>query len=416
MREVLTRALRPRRQGVDLTESDDTTRTQSKEAFGGVLTSNGWTFVFLAFASFALGVWLDYRELIIVGFGFLLNLVFAAAWLGFRPRIEVKREISPVRVSEGEGAAGVLTVTNAGHRRCPPILAVESVAGEEISVPLPGLAPDATYKRSYLLPTSRRGCYAVGPLWIGHTDPLRLISVTQSHGAETTLWVHPRVHKVSPVPTGHSQELEGPTSAGAPRGGIVFHSLREYIPGDDLRLVHWRSTARTGTLMVRHTVITNEPKILVVLDTRAGSYEGEAFEDAVRVAASLVVACADHRFPTELRTTGGINGSIDPNGRGWSNVLDKLAAVRPSAQDPGLPSLVRMAARRDQGVSLAVVTGQPDMEYATAVGRVRSRFQAATFVQVGERFDRSPMTISGVLTMNASTSEDFARKWKARLG
>jgi hypothetical protein len=221
---------------------------------------------------------------------------------------------------------------------------------------------------------------------------------------------------MSPVPTGRSEELEGPTSAGAPRGGIAFHSLREYEAGDDLRLIHWRSTARLNKLMVKHTVITNEPKIMVLLDTRAESYDGDSFEDAVRVAASLIAACVDHRYPTEFRTTGGMRGSIDPAGAGMNDTMDKLAAVTMSKDDPGLPALLRLAASREQGVSLGVVTGQPPREQAQAIGRARSRFQMVTFVQVGEKHGRPAMAISGVLGVSADTSEELARVWKRRIG
>ena len=381
-----------------------------------MLTRNGWTVAALAVVSLGLGWWLGYVELISLALAFVLCLALAGVWLVLRPRLEVQRELMPNKVSEGDGAAGVLTVRNVGRRRCPPILALEGFEHGSVAIPMAGLAPNATHVASYRLPTDRRGCYAVGPLRIGHADPFGLVSRSQTYGAEATLWVYPRIHRVSPVPTGRSQDLEGPTSTGAPRGGIAFHSLRPYEPGDDPRLIHWRSTARTGSLMVRHTVVTNEPRILVILDTSSASYSDDSFEDAVRVAASLVAAAAERRFPTDFRTTGGVTASIDPAGHGRTDVLDKLAIVQPTSDDPGLGALVRMAARREQGVAVGVVTGQPSREAANTVGVVRGRFEMVTMVQVGERFDRPPMHLSGVLGVNASTSEDFVRVWKARIG
>ncbi len=381
-----------------------------------MLTRNGWSFVALTAMCFALGLILNYRELIMLGVGFLLCLMFAGAWLALRPKLEVQREVIPARVREGEGAAGVLKIRNLAHRRCPPMTALESFGEGSITIPVPGITGSGTYTGSYMLPANRRGCYAVGPLRIAHSDPLKLVNATRSIGAEATLWVHPQVHRMSPVPTGRSQELEGPTSSGAPSGGIAFHSLREYEPGDDLRLIHWRSSARLDKLMVRHTVITNEPKIMVVLDTWAGAYAEDSFEDAVRIAASLVVACADHRFPTEFRTTGGVTGSVDPSGYGLNDIMDKLAAVTCTKDDPGLPVLTSMAASREQGVSLGVVTGQPPRERAQSVGRVRSRFQMITLVQVGEKHGRPGMGITGVLGISADTSEDLVRVWKRRVG
>lgn len=378
-------------------------------------TRNGWTFGALALVTLLVGVALDYAELVAVGIAFLACLCLAVVWLGRRPRIEVSRELVPTRVSEGDGAAGVLTIINVGTRRSPPVLAIEAFAGGSVAVPVPGLAAGSTHVVGYRLPADRRGCYAVGPLSIGHSDPLRLVTTSQTFGAQATLWVHPRIHRVSPIPTGRSQDLEGPTSSGAPRGGIAFHSLREYEAGDDLRMIHWRSSARTGTLMVKHTVVTNEPRLLLILDTSKAAYEEDSFEDAVRVIASLLVAGVEKRFPTDLRTTGGVSASIDPTGAGKADALDKLAAVQPG-NDPGLDALPQFAARREQGVALGVVTGQPHRDQALVVGRIRSRFDLVTMVQVGERFGRPPIEVPGVNSLNVSTSDDFVRLWATRRG
>jgi uncharacterized protein (DUF58 family) len=168
--------------------------------------------------------------------------------------------------------------------------------------------------------------------------------------------------------------------------------------------------------MVRHTVITNEPRLLIVLDTSSEPYAGESFEDAVRVAASLVAAGAEKRYPTDFRTTGGVAGSVDPTGSGLSDVMDKLAAVQPDDADPGLKALTTMAPPRNRGVSLGVVTGQAPVDQARTVGLVRGRFDMATIIQVGERFERPPLNVSGVLSINANTSAEWARIWKVRIG
>ncbi len=381
-----------------------------------MLTRNGWWFAALSVVLLVAGAVLSYRELVILGVALLACLLAAALSMLIRPELEVQRDVSPSRVTEGEGASGVITITNVGRRRCAPVQATEVIGTSSVRMTLPSMPAGGTHSTHYLLPTERRGCYTIGPLHIGRSDPLSLVNVSHADSAEATLWVLPTIHKANPIPTGRSQELEGPTSNSAPRGGIAFHSLREYAPGDDPRLIHWRSTARTGTLMVRHTVITNEPRLLIVLDTSSESYDEMSFEDAVRVAASLVSAGADKRYPTEFRSTGGIYGSVDPTGLGLSDVMDKLAAVQPSTSDPGLQSLTSLVPPRNRGVSLGVVTGQPGVDQARTVGRVRSLFDMATIVQVGERFERPPLTVTGVLSVNASTSAEWAKVWKLRIG
>jgi hypothetical protein len=96
--------------------------------------------------------------------------------------------------------------------------------------------------------------------------------------------------------------------------------------------------------------------------------------------------------------------------------MDKLAAVQPHEGDPGLTALATMAPPRNRGVSLGAVTGQPAAGQARTVGLVRGRFDMATVIQVGERFERPPLNVSGVLSVNANTSAEWARIWKVRIG
>ncbi len=275
---------------------------------------------------------------------------------------------------------------------------------------LPSLARGATTTVGYDLPTDRRGVFAVGPLTVARSDPLRLVLVAREHGTPARLSVHPRIHVVEPAPTGRARDMDGPTSLSAPQGGIVFHSLRPYVPGDDLRLVHWKSTARTGELMVRHNVVPNEPRLMVVLDTSAAPYTEESFEDAVRVAASLSSAACRSGFPLRLATTAGLRAVPDAGESAVVPVLNLLAGVQASPDDPGLAGLLALIPD-DDGVSLTVVTGQASAGQLQAVAAVRGRFDMVSMVQVGEEFERAPVPVAGAFVVNCRTSDDFVRQW-----
>ncbi|MEZ5232349.1 MAG: DUF58 domain-containing protein [Acidimicrobiia bacterium] len=381
-----------------------------------MLTKNGWATTVLCAVCLATGLLADLRELVALGAALLVALVVAAAWLFIRPSLEVRRDVVPARVAEGEGAAGVLTITNRGTRRSPPLLAHEHLGGRRLRLQLRGLSSQATQRVHYDLPTDRRGIVPVGPLEISHADALGLVGVGYGEGAETRLIVHPRQARVAPLPTGRSQDFDGPTRSVAPRGGIAFHSLRDYVPGDDLRLVHWPTTARTGQLMVKHTVVTNEPRLVIVLDTQAGSYIDErAFDEAVRVTASLVSAGAMQRFPTTLHTTGGVVVGIDATGSGLTEALDVLAAIAAEVADPGLRTLTRLAGRRQHGASLGVVTGSVCTQLSV-VSSVRQRYEMATLVQLGPNYGRTVAGVEGVLGIACVDLAEFARVWKARVG
>ncbi len=216
------------------------------------------------------------------------------------------------------------------------------------------------------------------------------------------------------VPSGQTRDLEGPTSDTA-SGSITFHALREYESGDDLRLIHWRSTARTGTLMVRQQADPSRPNCDIVLDVARSSYrDEEAFESAVEAAASIIVASTTHRFPVKLRTTDGLVVDSSRGRAAGQAFLDRLAAVQltPNASLAAAATAVS-AARR--GNTLVVLTGEPEEIDLLAVESLRHRFEVVTAVRFHPGEEPSATLNQGILELIAPDGESFAHLWNRQV-
>ncbi|MFQ5557651.1 MAG: DUF58 domain-containing protein, partial [Acidimicrobiales bacterium] len=330
------------------------------------LTPHGRSLVVAAAVLILVGWLADYSRLIGLG-GALLGAVAIAVAIVARPsRLEATRRVVPARVVVGVEATSELTVTNTAPTRSSAGTVRERIGDREVAVELPALDPGETTVVHRTLPTERRGVFTVGPLSIRRRDPLGLVLRGASEHDVATLIVHPSIHHVNPFPSGIQRDLDGSPSGEASEGGIAFSGLREYVPGDDLRLIHWRSSARIGELMVRHNVDNQQPRTAVILDTRARLHDEESFEEAIRVAASVVVAAIERGFPFTVRTTCGrfVDDRV-----GRNVVLDMFSELQAS---PGatidLGDAGRLAAHDPTGLSLACVTGHAGVDDLRGLG------------------------------------------------
>jgi uncharacterized protein (DUF58 family) len=224
--------------------------------------------------------------------------------------------------------------------------------------------------------------------------------------------VHPRLLSLHPLPTGISHHLEGPASDVSPQGTTTFHRIREYVVGDDLRTVHWPSTAHAGKLVVRHNVDTAQPYSVILTDLDPGRYSAESFEEAIDVTASLVASLAVGKAPIQLRLTNGdrLGG---PQPRDPVAMVDYLTGVQP---DPG-GSLndELMLLRRDRGGSaLIVVSGQLDVASLPQVAALRRRFDRVVVAMLIPRPGRLPV-YAGLTMVCAASAAEFARTWNTRV-
>ena len=167
---------------------------------------------------------------------------------------------------------------------------------------LPVIGPGRTHTETVEVPAPKRGVYPVGPVVNVQSDLLGLARREVEWHAGEELYVRPIVAQLESLAAGVVSDLEGVPSEQLSMSDLAFHALREYVPGDDLRHVHWRSSAKADTLLVRQYLETRRSHATVLLDDDPASYAGEEdFELAVSVAASVALRAALDDFEVFLR-------------------------------------------------------------------------------------------------------------------
>lgn len=339
----------------------------------GVVSPTGWLVLTAAVVSFAVAWGLGWIELAFVGATLLAALLVAIPFVFGRVRYRVAIELQPRRVVAGERALGRLVVQNIGDAPSVPSQLELPVGAGLAEFVIPAIPAGGEHEELFAVPTQRRAVITAGPAASVRGDQLGLLRREVRWTDPVELFVHPVTARLKPSAAGLVRDLEGEVTKTITNNDISFHALRAYEPGDALRNVHWRTSARTGQLMVRQYEETRRSQLLLVQATRADHYASEAeFELAVSVLASLGVqvirdatrlAVATDRLrlttatPTALLDdTSRIEpvGTVGPAGD---------ARARAGAGAPGgaaaasVRDLVRDAARRVPTPSVVILVG-----------------------------------------------------------
>jgi uncharacterized protein (DUF58 family) len=370
-----------------------------------VLTRLGWGITVASVVVYAAGAWLGYPEAVVLAVGGVLAVVTALLWTLPQPRLTVRRQISPLKVARGEAAGGVLRVTNTGRLRRAGMRAHDVCGTGAIEVDVPGLRAGRTESVTYALPTDRRGEIPVGPLRLVRADPFGLARRVREYGERQTLLVRPRTVALPLMPSGRNHHLEGPTTDTAPAGTVTFHALREYVVGDDLRHIHWRSSARTGTLMVRQLVDASLPQTTIVIDTNEDAYpDADDFELAVDAAASVAAGAAAASFPVRVLTGDGPLVETKGGSHDIELILDRLARLSAHA----VPHEALDVARRVRaGGSLVVLTGARGQ--ISRAGTLRRRFDRVVCVRI--RPEAPGPGFAGISLIEMANLDELRAAW-----
>lgn len=366
------------------------------------LTRRGLLVLLGAAGCYVLGELADYAMFRALA-GFAFGAVVAAVVVAMaRPRAEVTRTVHPDRVERGTPALATLVVRNTTTRRHGGFSARDRAGTTEHRIQVRPLAAGAEATYHYELPTDRRGRLSIGPLVLNRSDPFRLVRTNRTIGTTTTVLIYPRRHAVRAGAVAFPRHhYDGPTTDPPLRGSNDLVAVREYVRGDEVRLLHWRSTAKTGVLMVREYTDPALAGFTAVLDTRAGALPPEAFEHAVEVATSLLYAGAQAGQRCRLITSTGASVATDSGLPGAQLMLDELCLV---AQDAGAGAPLvppELATRRPAG-SLIVLTG-PDADLGRA-----AVWRPDTVFRLGVPGGRA---VGGVIA--AETAERAVAVWNA---
>ncbi len=322
---------------------------------------------------------LDQRDLVRVAV-FLVALPLAAVMLVARTRYRLSctRRLEPSRVEAGHPASTVLRLDNVSRLPTGLLLledALPYTLGGRPRFVLERVEPGARRQVSYTVRSDLRGRYRVGPLSVRLTDPFGLCELTRAFSATDDLIVTPIVSALPPVRLGGDWAGGGDAAARSiATSGSDDAATREYRHGDDLRKVHWRSTARVGELMVRREEQPFQSRATLLLDSRAGAHRGDgpasSFEWAVSALASIAVSLARSGFALHLVQDGGQDLTHSGLPITEAVVLDALATIGPSRASTLEQAGIRLRRGGADGVLIAVL-GTLDLEDATRLARLK---------------------------------------------
>ncbi|GAA0522808.1 hypothetical protein GCM10011581_38500 [Saccharopolyspora subtropica] len=375
-------------------------------------TRRGIAVLVLAVLLVACGQWAGFPLLRALG-GMLLAAVLAAvAVTARRVRVTVTRSVYPDRIERGKPALARLRVRNPVGTRQPAFLATDTAGGATQTVRIRPLQPAAEATYHYELAVRARGKVTVGPLLLHRVDPFGLATNRLPTGETATLWVHPRQFPARALVSAHLRHHhEGATTDDPLRGSMDLRDVREYVPGDEVRHLHWKATARTGRLMVRDLADPQQPRFTVLLDTRLGAFSPQVFEEAVDLAASLLAASARAGQHSRLVTSSGLDVPTPGGTLAARSLLDALSELARGDGEALVPGA--LSASRGFGGCLAVVTSAGSE--MSSLAWLRHRYSAIFVFALGGD-GRGARAVTGARVLVADNAEQAVRRWNEVIG
>jgi uncharacterized protein (DUF58 family) len=326
------------------------------------------------------GLWVASRltgapalHMVAVGLVALVPLAYLLVrWL--RPDLHATRRLAPRRAFPGNRVKVDIEVHNRGQRRTSLLLLEDrlpSTLGASARAVMGSLPPRERQSVSYHLIPRNRGRYRIGPLSAAVSDPFDLARRHVELPGRQELIVYPEVEDLERTPSSPPTGSAGESSTRQLyRSGDEFYTMRSYEVGDDLRRIHWPSTARSGELMIRQDEAARRATAVLFLDTRDSAFASEdPFERAVSAAASIGNHYVRGGYSVRLSTP-----DLAPRPVGLDELLERLALVGPSRARLLTPALLRLRAAAHGAAALVVVTHVPTPAETASLTRISSGY------------------------------------------
>ena len=341
--------------------------------------------------------------------------------------ITATRQLRPPRVHAGGSSRVELTVANGGRRRTPVVTLRDPFDGGRrwARFPLAPLPARDAARAAYRLPTDDRGIYSLGPLEVVLTDPFGLASSSREAAGSTALTVFPRVDPIAPLPKSTGPDPMG--TAAHPRAltlsGEEFYAIREYQTGDDLRRVHWPSTARLDEIMIRQDELPWQGRATVLIDMRRQLHTHDSFEVTMSAAASIANAASQAGSLVRVVTSSGFDSDFGVGHAHLEAIYEHLAAADPHTSHPELAAAVTRLRQHSQAGALAVLTTNlaPPSDLLLAQ-RLRGRYGVVIMTLVeatpgvnGAAAKRLSQATSAGPVVRVGANGSFASEWNAAM-
>ncbi|MFI8595241.1 DUF58 domain-containing protein [Microbacterium sp. NPDC078428] len=383
------------------------------------VTPAGWLVIAAGSAGLVTGAILGWVEWIVAGIASAVMLALALPFLFGARAYDVEVFLDHERVVAGGVVGGEIRIRNRGRSTQLPGRLDLPVGDGLVELGVPLLRADHVVAQPLTLPAERRGIITVGPPTTVRSDPIGLVRREHAWDDVHRLYVHPRTVSVPSTSAGLIRDLEGNPTRRLVEADMSFHAIREYAPGDTRRQIHWKSTAKTGQLMVRQFEESRRSRMAIVLGLAAAEFaDADEFELAVSAAASLGTrAIRDGRdldvvigaeIPRAVR--GRLQAVRDLTAASPRALLDGFCAVRTLEETMPVEGVCRLTAETKTTLSIAIIVCGSQVT-PSRLRRAALAFPADTAVLVircDERAHPRVQTPGGMGVLTIGVLDDLA--------